>query len=70
MDAVARLYRIDDLVTLLNLSRTSVWRISKRPGFPSPRRLPGVESTPLWVAEEIHNWIRQTPTAASNEAVD
>jgi predicted DNA-binding transcriptional regulator AlpA len=42
----------------LGVSVSTVKRLQARPGFPKPRRLPGVRG-PRWSAAELEQWKRE-----------
>lgn len=66
MEAVTpedRLLNLDEVQRLIPISRSSVWKWSRRGAFPSPVRLPGCRRV-AWRASEISKWIAERPALA------
>jgi prophage regulatory protein len=54
-----RFVRIKEVVKLTGLSRTSIWRLSRRGGFPRAVMLSGADGKiRAWVLAEIVAWMR------------
>lgn len=58
-----RLINLDEVRRLIPISRSSVWKWSRRGAFPSPVRLPGSRRV-AWRASEIRTWIAERPALA------
>lgn len=56
-----QILRVADLVALLNLSRTTIWRMRRAGLFPQPIRLSA--NAIGWPAHVIDEWIAQRPQA-------
>ena len=56
-----QILRVADLVALLNLSRTTIWRLRRAGLFPEPIRLSA--NAVGWLAHVIDEWIAQRPQA-------
>ena len=56
-----QILRVTDLVALLNLSRTTIWRLRRRGEFPQPIRLS--TNTVGWHAHDIYEWLAERPEA-------
>lgn len=56
-----QILRVADLVALLNLSRTTIWRMRRAGLFPQPIRLSA--NAVGWPAHVIDEWIAQRPQA-------
>ena len=54
-----KILRIQDVINVTGLSRTTVWRLERRGDFPSRLRLG--ENSCGWVAQEIQDWIASRP---------
>lgn len=64
-----RILRISDVVAETGLSRTTIWRLSRKGGFP-----PAIKLTPTaigWHADEVRAWVesRERSLAVQPEAV-
>ena len=55
-----RLLNLGEVQRLIPISRSSVWKWSRRGAFPSPVRLPGSRRV-AWRASEISKWIAERP---------
>ena len=56
-----QILRVADLVALLNLSRTTIWRMRRAGEFPQPIRLSA--NTVGWPAHVIDEWLAERPQA-------
>ena len=56
-----QILRVADLVALLNLSRTTIWRMRRAGEFPQPIRLSA--NAVGWPAHVIDEWLAQRPQA-------
>ena len=56
-----RILRVADLEDLLNLSRTTIWRMRRAGEFPQPIRLSA--NTVGWFAHVIDEWLAERPQA-------
>ena len=56
-----RILRVADLVALLNISRTTIWRLRRAGLFPEPIQLSA--NAVGWPAHVIDEWIAQRPQA-------
>lgn len=56
-----RILRVADLVALLNISRTTIWRLRRAGLFPEPIRLSA--NAVGWLAHVIDEWIAERPQA-------
>ena len=56
-----QILRVADLVALLNLSRTTIWRMRRAGEFPQPIRLSA--NAVGWPARVIDEWLAQRPQA-------
>lgn len=68
-DATERLVRLKELIQILGISGTSIWRRCKEGDFPTPIKTgPGSTS---WKLSEVMRWIntRQTVTTETAEKV-
>lgn len=68
-----RVLRIQDLAKLLGLSPCSVWRLAKRPDFPSARTIKGMGRLRVWLASDVEAWLDTLPqkdSAAGGETGD
>ena len=54
-----KILRIQDVINVTGLSRTTVWRLERRGDF--PRRLILGQNSCGWVAQEIQDWIASRP---------
>ena len=52
-----KLYRMNDLVQVLDISRWSVYRLIDAGKFPKPLRLGN--RTPRWPADEVDQWLQE-----------
>lgn len=56
-----RILRVPDVLKLIGLSRSSVWRLEKAGLFPKRKRI-GVRAVG-WSLEEIQEWLASRPAA-------
>ena len=56
-----QILRVADLVALLNLSRTTIWRLRRAGLFPEPIRLSA--NAVGWLAHVIDEWLAARPQA-------
>ena len=61
-----RILRIQEVLKLTGLCRTTLWRLVKDHKFPEPRKL-GPRAIG-WRSSEIHEWIRDLPGAGQKPA--
>ena len=54
-----KILRIQDVINVTGLSRTTLWRLERRGDFPSRLRLG--QNSCGWVAQEIQDWIASRP---------
>ena len=54
-----KILRIQGVISVTGLSRTTVWRLERRGDF--PRRLRLSENSCGWLAEEIDDWLLSRP---------
>lgn len=52
-----KFYRINQLVQMLNVSKSSIYLWIKQGHFPEPKRIGN--NTSVWSDESINNWIDQ-----------
>jgi prophage regulatory protein len=52
-----RLLRTKEVVSLLGVTRVTLWRMERSGRFPARRRL--TSSTPVWLASEVDAWVKQ-----------
>jgi predicted DNA-binding transcriptional regulator AlpA len=60
-----KVLRLQDLAKLLGLSPCSVWRLAKRPDFPSARAIRGMGRLRVWLASDIEAWLAALPQEGS-----
>ena len=53
-----RTIRIQEVCNKLSVSRTSLWRLSRQPGFPKPINLGGGRMV-MFLEEEIDAWLEE-----------
>ena len=58
-----RLMRLSEVLTLINLSRSSVYRLRRQGAFPEPLKI-GARAV-RWRQSEIEAWIAARPRATS-----
>ena len=51
-----RIYRVKDLVEILGISRTTIYRMRKREDFPRPVSLG--DRAKGWLREDIEAWVK------------
>ena len=56
-----QILRVADLQALLNLSRTTIWRLRQAGEFPQPIRLSA--NAVGWPAHDIYEWLAKRPKA-------
>ena len=56
-----QILRVADLQALLNISRTTIWRLRQAGKFPQPIRLSA--NTVGWHAHDIYQWLAERPQA-------
>jgi predicted DNA-binding transcriptional regulator AlpA len=56
--AHGRLWTIEDICAHFSCGKSTVYRISAKPGFPESVKIPGVDGR-RWVAEEVREWAKQ-----------
>ena len=56
-----QILRVADLQDLLNLSRTTIWRLRQAGEFPQPIRLSA--NAVGWHAHDIYEWLAKRPPA-------
>ena len=56
-----QILRVADLEDMLNLSRTTIWRLRRAGEFPQPIRLSA--NAVGWTAEVIDKWLAERPKA-------
>lgn len=56
-----QILRVADLEVLLNLSRTTIWRLRRAGKFPQPIRLSA--NAVGWFAYVIYEWMAERPQA-------
>lgn len=61
-----RILRVPEVTRKLGISRTTLWRWSRRPGFPVKLELG--PQTVGWIEEEIDEWILRQRDRASGES--
>ena len=62
------LLRVGEVATLLGLSRSTIWRMSKRRDFPSPVRLIEGPTGPVgWHREEVEEWVESRSRVIGKE---
>lgn len=60
-----RLLTIDEVIEIVGVSRTVIWKLRKRGDFPLPLKLsPGMTGATRWRASEIQTWIETRERAA------
>lgn len=52
-----------DLISLLGVRRTTIWKLRQQPDFPKPL---GLTRTLSWRAVDIQHWLEQRLTQAGN----
>lgn len=62
----ARILRLNDLRKLLNLHKSTIYRLIEQKEFPAPIQL-GPNSVG-WLREEIEEWIASRPRGAARES--
>lgn len=60
-----QILREPEVLKIVKLSRSTVWRLEKAGLFPRRKRI-GVRAV-AWSLEEIQRWISSRPTAAGEE---
>ncbi len=60
-----RILRVPEVTKKLGISRTTLWRWSRRPGFPVKLELG--PQTVGWIEEEVDNWILRQRNRSSRE---
>ena len=63
-----KILRIQDVINVTGLSRTTVWRLERRGDF--PRRLRLGQNSCGWVAQEIQDWIASRPRGMTSGECD
>jgi prophage regulatory protein len=58
------IYRVKDLVAMLNVSSQTLWRWERNGRF--PKRIQLGPNAVGWPAEEIHNWLITRPRGAGH----
>lgn len=56
--AHSRLWTVEDICVHFSCGKSTVYRVSAKPGFPEPVKIPGVDGR-RWVAEEVREWAKQ-----------
>lgn len=61
----AEILRLPEVLRRTGLSRTSVWRLTKKGDFPTPVRLG--ERCVGWLRGELDAWLESRPRVSGNE---
>lgn len=57
-----RLWTVEDICAHFSCGKSTVYRLSAKPGFPEAVDIPGVDGR-RWVAQEVRDWAkRQRPS--------
>lgn len=56
-----KIIRLNEVITLTGLSKSTIYRLMQSNDFPSSRKLTGQKGRAIgWIKIEITNWITQT----------
>lgn len=56
--AYNRLWTVEDIAVHFSCSKSTVFRVTAKPGFPEPVEIAGVDGR-RWIAEEVREWAKR-----------
>ena len=63
-----KIVRIQYVINVTGLSRTTIWRLERRGDFPNRLRLG--QNSCGWVAQEVEDWIASRPRGMTSDKID
>jgi len=58
---MTRIMRVGEVLELVGVSRTTLWRWTKDGRFPKPVRLPARANLIGWKSDEVQEWMDRLP---------